>query len=105
MTYNALGGRAMDYATLLLVDDDADLLGLLQRRLEDAGYEVVVAEGGPQALVSLTRRWPDLAIVDLLMPTMDGFQVAEEIKRRGDIPVIFLTSVQDTRTRIEGIRR
>jgi DNA-binding response OmpR family regulator len=95
----------MDYVTVLVVDDDADLLRLLQRRLEATGYEVVAVEGGRQALLALERRLPDLAIIDILMPVMDGFQVAAELKKRGDIPIIFLTSVGDTKTRIEGIRR
>jgi DNA-binding response OmpR family regulator len=95
----------MDYVTLLLVDDDLDLLRLLRRRLERDGFEVMAVEGGRQALLALERRFPDLAIVDILMPDMDGFQFAAEIKKRGDIPLIFLTSVGETRTRIEGIRR
>jgi DNA-binding response OmpR family regulator len=95
----------MDYVTLLLVDDDPDLLRLLERRLETAGYEVVAVGGGRQALLALQRRLPDLAIVDILMPEMDGFELAGEIKKRGDIPIVFLTSVRDTETRIEGIRR
>jgi DNA-binding response OmpR family regulator len=95
----------MDYVTVLVVDDDADLLRLLRRRLETTGYEVVAVEGGRQALLALERRLPDLAIVDILMPVMDGFQVAAELKKRGDIPIIFLTSVGDTKTRIDGIRR
>jgi DNA-binding response OmpR family regulator len=96
---------AMDYVTLLLVDDDVDLLQMLERRLGNDGYEVVAVDGGRQALLALQRRLPDLAIVDILMPEMDGFQVAEEIKKRGDIPIIFLTSVRETKTRVEGIRR
>jgi two-component system KDP operon response regulator KdpE len=95
----------MDYVTLLLVDDDVDLLRLLQRRLESDGFDTVAVEGGRQARIALERRLPDLAIVDILMPEMDGFQVAEMIKKRGDIPVIFLTSVGETKTRIEAIRR
>ncbi len=95
----------MDYVRLLLVDDDADLLRLLRRRLERDGYEVMAVEGGRQALLALERRFPDLAIVDILMPDMDGFQVAAEIKKRGDIPLIFLSSVGEPQTRIEGIRR
>lgn len=95
----------MDYVTLLLVDDDTDLLRLLRRRLERDGYEVMAVEGGRQALLALERRFPDLAIVDILMPDMDGFQVAAEIKKRGDIPLIFLSSVDETQTRVEGIRR
>jgi DNA-binding response OmpR family regulator len=95
----------MDYVTLLLVDDDVDLLQLLKRRLENDGYEVLAVEGGRQALLVLQRRLPDLAIVDILMPGMDGFEFAAEFKKRGDIPIIFLSSVSETKTRIEGIRR
>jgi two-component system KDP operon response regulator KdpE len=95
----------MEYTTLLLVDDDEDLLRLLERRLERDGFEVVAVGGGKQALFALERHVPDLAIVDLVMPEMDGFQVAEQIKRRGDLPIIFLTSVREQATRIEAIRR
>lgn len=94
----------MDYVTLLLVDDDVDLLRLLQRRLESDGFDTIAVEGGRQARIALERRLPDLAIVDILMPEMDGFEVAEMIKQRGDIPIIFLTSVGKTKTRIEAIR-
>lgn len=95
----------MDYVTLLLVDDDAELLRMLQRRLELDGYDVMTAEGGRPALAALDRKSPDLAVIDLMMPGMDGFELAEQIKRRGDLPIIFLTSVGDTKTRIEAIRQ
>lgn len=95
----------MDYVTVLLVDDDVDLLRLLQLRLERDGYDVIAVEGGRQALIALERRLPDLAILDILMPEVDGFELAEQIKRRADLPIIFLTSVGDMETRIEGIRR
>ncbi|HNS52512.1 MAG TPA: response regulator transcription factor [Anaerolineae bacterium] len=94
----------MDYVTLLLVDDDAELLRMLQRRLELDGYDVMTAAGGRLALAALDRRLPDLAVIDLLMPGMDGFELAEQIKRRGDLPLIFLTSVGDAKTRIDAIR-
>lgn len=95
----------MNYVTLLVVDDDVDLLRLLRRRLEADGYEILAFDRGAAALLALQQQIPELAIVDILMPEMDGFQVAEEIKKRGDIPIIFLTSVKETQTRIEGIRR
>lgn len=95
----------MEYVTLLLVDDDVEMLRLLQRRLEIDGYEVMAAEGGKQALLAMERRCPDLAVIDLLMPGMDGFELAEQIKKRGDLPLLFLTSVGDTQTRIEAIRQ
>lgn len=94
----------MDYLTLLLVDDDADLLRLLQRRLENDGFQVIAVADGRSALIALQRSLPDLVILDILMPQMNGFETAKEIKKQGDIPIIFLTSVGDTETRIQGIR-
>ena len=94
----------MEYETLLLVDDNRDLLRLLQRRLEHDGYQVVATEDGRQALLALERQIPDLAILDLVMPGMDGFELAAEIKKRGDVPIIFLTAVGEVKTRVEGIR-
>lgn len=100
-----VGMPSMDHVTLLLVDDNTDLLRLLTRRLEADGYEVISAESGSQALSALERRIPDLAVLDVLMPGMDGFALAAEIKARGDIPLIFLTAVGEPRVRIEGIRQ
>lgn len=94
----------MDYVTLLVVDDDVDLLHLLQRRMERDGFDVIAVEDGHQALIALERRIPDLAILDLLMPTMDGFELAAQIKRRLDLPIVFLTSVAEVGKRIEAIR-
>lgn len=95
----------MNYLTVLLVDDDVDLLRLLQRRLENDGFQVIAVSDGRSAVIALGRSLPDLAILDILMPEMNGFETAEEIKKRGDIPIIFLTSVGEAKTRIEGIRR
>jgi len=94
----------VSYVTLLLVDDNVDLLRLLKRRLEADGYEVIAVESGRQALIALERQVPDLAILDLLMPEMNGFELAREIKKRGDVPILFLTAVGETQNRIKGIR-
>jgi DNA-binding response OmpR family regulator len=93
-----------EYITLLLVEDDRDLLRMLRKRLERDGYEVIAVEAAKQALLAMQRKMPDLAIIDLLMPEMDGFELAGRIKSRLDLPIIFLTSVSDSKTRIEGIR-
>jgi DNA-binding response OmpR family regulator len=94
----------VDYVTILLVDDNIDLLRLLQRRFERDGFEVIAAEDGRQALLALSRQVPDVAILDLVMPGMSGFEVADEIKKKGDVPIIFLTAVDEASMRIEGIR-
>jgi len=95
----------MDYITLLLVDDDVDLLRLLKRRLETDGYDVLAVEGGRHALLTLQHQAPDLCILDIRMPEMDGLELAAEIKKRGDTPIIFLTSVDDVSSRVDAIRR
>jgi len=98
----------MNYMTLLLVDDDVDLLRLLQRRLERDGYDVIAAEGSRAALHALQRSLPDLAIVDILMPEMDGFEFLEALGARAeapDIPVVVLTAMDLTdedRSRLKG---
>ena len=94
----------MSYKTILFVDDNTNLLRLMQLRLESDGYEVIIAADGRQALIALERQVPDLAILDIQMPEMNGFELAREIKKRGDVPIIFLTAVGESQMRIEGLR-
>jgi len=89
---------------LLLVDDDARLVALLEDRLRRDGFEVTVAMRGSQAISSLDRRWPDLVILDLMLPDMRGEQVAQQIKRRADIPIIVLSAVTEVTSRTSTIR-
>lgn len=70
--------------TLLAVDDDPDVLKLLQMTLGRAGYDVAIAQDGPTALDYIDAEHPDLLLLDLWMPVMDGFGVLEELNRRAD---------------------
>lgn len=88
---------------ILVVDDEADTRDLVRRRLESAGYEVETAINGADALERLKRSLPRLAIVDLKMPGMDGFEVCRQMRSFGDIPVILLTGVQDQDTKVTGL--
>ncbi|KXH78311.1 response regulator transcription factor [Sporosarcina sp. HYO08] len=77
---------------ILVVDDDPNILQLVKIQLQDAGYVVLQATNGYEALEILANDRPDLAIVDVMMPGMDGFTVTKEFKRTTDIPVLLLTA-------------
>ncbi len=89
---------------ILVVDDDPDLREALKIILEQSGYQVITAQNGIEGLTSLKVDQPDLMILDLLMPKMDGFSVLKEIESPGwlgskDIPVIILTAVREEASR------
>lgn len=92
---NRLGKRA---ARVLMVDDDPANLRFLGKVLKEEGYQLYVAANGQQALDMAERIAPDLILLDVLMPDLDGFQVCERLKHSSAtkrIPVIFLTSIDD----------
>ena len=85
---------------ILVVDDDPDMREALQMILESGGYTVVMAEDGEQCLAKLKEEQPDLLILDLLMPRMDGFEVCKALKdpryaKYARMPIIILSSVQE----------
>jgi DNA-binding response OmpR family regulator len=93
--------------TILVVDDDADTLTLIGLTLQRRGFEVVKAQSGQQAISLLAHDRPDLVILDVMMPQMDGYEVCREIKadpRTADLPVIMLTAKAQTQSQLEGFR-
>ncbi|MGH7629574.1 MAG: PAS domain-containing hybrid sensor histidine kinase/response regulator, partial [Gemmatimonadales bacterium] len=78
-------------ARVLAVDDDPAVLALLARMLRTLGFEVTTATNGRQAIAALETRGFDLVVTDVVMPEMDGMAVARAAKRRGDVPVLFVT--------------
>ncbi len=90
------GSKVQDGATkVLAVDDDPMALELLQAILQPAGYTVVTAAGGEEGVAAARRECPDLVILDLLMPDIDGFTVVERLRANpatSAIPIIILTS-------------
>jgi DNA-binding response OmpR family regulator len=88
-------------ARLLIVDDDANLLVVLAEQLRDDGYEVVTARDGEEALRRLAVGWPDLVIVDMMMPRRDGLSLAREIKERADLPIIVLSAIDAADSKAE----
>ena len=89
---------------ILLVDDDPDILDAITMILESQGYQVVTARDGVEGLANLRAEKPDLMILDLLMPKMDGFAVCKELQdprwvKYRDIPILILTSVREEASR------
>ncbi len=89
---------------ILVVDDDPDILDALTMILETKGYQVVTARDGVEGLANLKAERPDLLILDLLMPKMDGFAVCKELQdvrwaKYRDIPILILTSVREEASR------
>jgi two-component system alkaline phosphatase synthesis response regulator PhoP len=83
-------------AKILLVDDDPDFVEATRTVLESVPYEITVAYDGNEALVKVQEERPDLILLDIIMPTQDGFHVCEKLKSDPDlwhIPVIMLTSL------------
>jgi CheY-like chemotaxis protein len=91
-------------AKILVVDDDPDILEAIEIILQATGYQVVTAKDGKEGLTRLRDEKPDLMILDLLMPKMDGFEVCKQLKdprwsKYADIPIIVLTSVPEHASR------
>ena len=78
---------------ILLVDDDPNQLVLLADQLRADGYEIQTARDGDEALRRLRTAWPDLLIIDMMMPRMDGLTLAREIKGQADLPIIVLSAI------------
>src|SRR5262249_34468016 len=91
---------------ILIVDDDQDIARILRFRLEKKGFECVLAGNGFEALEVLDKHHPDLVLLDVMMPKMDGFTACREIRKRNAwarIPVIMLTAKGDTSDKVNGI--
>ncbi len=78
---------------ILLVDDDSNLLVVLSEQLAGDGFDVATARDGQEALRRLEAGWPDLIVLDLMMPRLDGLALAREVKERADLPIIVLSAI------------
>jgi two-component system OmpR family response regulator len=91
-------------AKLLVVDDEPNIRELLTTSLRFAGFDVVGAGDGAEALALAEQHRPDLVVLDVMMPDMDGFTVTRKLRERGrDIPVVFLTARDETGDKVTGL--
>jgi two-component system, OmpR family, alkaline phosphatase synthesis response regulator PhoP len=89
--------------SVLVVDDERNIVELVRLYLEKEGFNVVSAADGEQALVQYERSDPDLVILDLMLPKLDGFEVCRELRRRGDVPILMLTARSEDIDAIVGL--
>ena len=91
-------------ATIALVDDDRNILTSVSIALESEGYRVETYTDGASALEGLAARPPNLAILDIKMPRMDGMELLRRLRQKSDLPVIFLTSKDDEIDELFGLK-
>ena len=89
--------------TILVVDDERNIVELVRLYLEKDGFNVVAASDGEQALTQYERSDPDLVVLDVMLPKLDGFEVCRELRRRGDVPILMLTARSEDIDAIVGL--
>jgi two-component system OmpR family response regulator len=98
------GNRDEAGARLLVVDDEPSIVELLSTALRFLGHEVVTANSGSQGLQVALRWQPDLLVLDVMLPDLDGFEVARRLRESGlDVPVVFLTARDEVPNRVKGL--
>ena len=88
---------------ILVVEDDFDIQELLQNFLQEAGYEVAVANDGVEALSLFAGERYDLIVLDIMLPKIDGYGVCELIRKQSDVPIIMLTALSGEEDQIKGL--
>lgn len=88
---------------ILVVDDEASIRRILETRLSMIGYDVVTAADGEEAIATFNENHPDLVVLDVMMPKLDGYGVCQELRKESDIPIIMLTALGDVADRITGL--
>src|SRR5215472_19275166 len=89
--------------SILVADDDPQLLQLITRNLEWEGYAVVTVRDGQQALEQVQEHTPDLVLLDVRMPELDGFQVCQRVRECSGVPIIFMTALGLDQDRVRGL--
>ena len=87
---------------ILVVDDDRNICELLKLYLENEGYSVFVANDGQQAVEMFQAKSPELVLLDIMLPKMDGWQVCREIRETSKVPIIMLTARSEERDELQG---
>jgi DNA-binding response OmpR family regulator len=88
---------------VLVVDDDPPSVKMISFLLREEGYEVSTADNGSSALEWIDREPPDLVILDVMMPDLDGFEVCRRIRQKQDVPIIFLSAKGETVDKVAGL--
>ena len=90
-------------SNILIVEDDLAIQALLHDFIREAGYNVVLAADGVEALAKYSEQSFDLILLDIMLPKIDGYGVCEVIRQKSDVPIIMLTALEDERNQLKGL--
>lgn len=93
----------METAKIVVVDDDPKISAMLVRSLTYAGYQVIAAEDGLKGWELAVREKPQLMILDIMLPEMNGYEVCQQVKKDFDLPILMLTARDETRDKVKGL--
>jgi DNA-binding response OmpR family regulator len=102
-TYAFQGGTVKQFR-VLVVDDESRIIKFLDVKLKASGYEVLTASNGAEALAMVQTQEPDLIVLDVIMPGMDGFETLKQIRALSAVPVIILSAVEGNMDKIKGLK-
>ena len=88
---------------VLVVDDDPNICDVLRMYLENEGYSVILSYDGEEALVKFNALKPDIILLDVMLPTQDGWQVCREVRKKSSVPIIMITAKGDTFDKVLGL--
>lgn len=93
----------MSLGKVLVVDDDKNICELLRLYLEKEGYNVILSHDGEEAVVKFSALKPDMILLDIMLPGLDGWQVCREIRRKSNVPIIMITAKSETFDKVLGL--
>ena len=88
---------------VLIVDDDKNICDLLRLYLEKEGYGVILSHDGDEAVAKFNALKPDLILLDIMLPGMDGWQICREIRKKSNVPIIMITAKGETIDKVIGL--
>ena len=94
----------MDIISILVVEDDRNIADLLRIYLEKEGYRVVLAYDGQEGIAAFQRENPDLVLLDIMLPVVDGWNVCKQIRQFSQVPIIMLTAKSETDDKVLGLK-
>ncbi len=93
----------MSLGKVLVVDDDNNICELLKLYLEKEGYGVIISHDGEEAVVKFNALKPDVVLLDIMLPELDGWQVCREIRKKSNVPIIMITAKSETFDKVLGL--
>ncbi len=90
-------------ARIMIVEDEPRYLRVLKLNLEESDYEIIPAQNGAEALNLFIEKNPDLILLDLMMPGIDGYEVCRRIREFSEVPIIMLTALNETGDKVKGL--